>query len=407
MNLFFTDTYLPRRNGVAHSVAWSAEALRRLGRKVVVVRPSNGNRAVQSRGDVLVPSVRAFARDYDVGWVGYTESAAEWFRRTRIRPTDVQVIHVHSLGPIGTLGLRCAWKFSIPLVLSWHTDLIEYARTYPEVRVGALLVRAQLSRAPRGSMGHHWSWSLNATAKDLLASVDSVVAPSKKTADDLMRIWPRAHVSVVPTGLPDSFFHPSRLRSADIRQRLGIAPDEKILLFVGRISAEKNPELFLAVARAIGAMRPEVRAVVVGDAGPGRAGRKWRAALVDAGAIVLRSIEHSELIELYAHADLLLVTSLTETQGLTVAEAQALGLPVVCADPALAFFGHRRFPGVTVSAGLTLSDITSEISRVLDSPDDMRSLHGRSGLDDVSELSAQTQALRLVDVYDRLAHDRS
>src|SRR5580704_5822877 len=128
--VFFSDTYLPRPDGVAHSVAWSAQALRELGKEVIIVRPDNGD-APRGAYELPLPSSRPPCRDYRVSWSSYFRSVRKWLESSAVSLDAIEIIHVHSLGPIGMLGLRCAWSKSIPAVLSWHTDLLSYAKVYP------------------------------------------------------------------------------------------------------------------------------------------------------------------------------------------------------------------------------------------------------------------------------------
>ena len=398
--VFFTDTYLPRPDGVAHSVAWSAQALRDLGKEVIVVRPDNGD-APRSADELALPSSRPVCRDYYVSWLSYFRSVREWFERSVIAPDKIEVIHVHSLGPIGMLGLRCAWSKSIPAVLSWHTDLLSYANVYPEVYLGALAAHAQMLMCSpdRGSLLS--KLSMSETIRKILRSVDSVVAPSVKTAGQLSLLCPEGQVSLIPTGLPEYVFRYKNFTSSRMRDELGIRADDKVVLSVGRLSAEKNPGLLISTFRAIRSIRPNVRCLAVGDPGPGRKGRKWQLELQDNGVIVLSSMRHTELLELYRTADLLLAASLTETQGLTVLEACAVGLPVVCADPTLALFGDAAMPGVLVAKTATSEDIVGASIRVLDA---LSARRARTECADHNwpAVSSRTQGVRLMELYEEL-----
>jgi 1,2-diacylglycerol 3-alpha-glucosyltransferase len=397
--VYFSDTYLPRPDGVAHSVAWSVDALRNLGKEVILVRPDdNGPRASY---EILQPSTRIFFRDYYVSWPSYTVSVADWFRVNKLDAREIDVIHVHSLGPIGMLGLRCAWSKSIPSVLSWHTDLICYASIYPEIYLGAFAGIMQLLVASPKRKGILQNFSLRAIIRKTLQSVDEIVAPSTKAAAQVLQLCPTAAVSIVPTGLPEYVFQGTGMMQSALRGKLGIRNDEKIVLFVGRLSAEKNLNLLVPTIRMINSSRRRIRCVAVGNPKPGREGRRWRAILRDMGVYVLPAMVHTELLQLYREADLLLVTSLTETQGLTVLEAHAAGLPVVCVDAALAFFEGASIPKVWVSKTASPYDIADACIEVLDGTPDRR-YRPMNPVSDCSTLSANAQALKLVELYQRL-----
>lgn len=397
---FFSDTYTPRPDGVAHSVAWSAQALRDLGEKVIVVRPDNGN-LPQAEHELALPSNRFPCRDYSVSWPCYFRSAKEWFERSAAGYEKIDVIHVHSLGPIGMLGLRCAWSNAIPAVLSWHTDLLSYAKVYPEVYLGALAARLQMVMFSPAQRSLLRGGSLSETIRKMLRSVDRVVAPSAKTVDQLSLLCPEARISLVPTGLPDYVFRYKNFTSTRMRDQLGIGADDKLVLSVGRLSIEKNPDLLISAFRAIRSSRPRVKCLAVGDPASNRKGYKWKRALRDTGAISLPSMRHTELLELYRAADLLLVTSSTETQGLTALEAHVVGLPVICADPALAMFGDTSIAGVLVVKSATSEDIADASINVLDKLS-TRQIRMECADNDCAALSSRAQAMKLMELYEEL-----
>jgi 1,2-diacylglycerol 3-alpha-glucosyltransferase len=397
--IYFSDTYPPRPDGVANSVAWSIQALRNLGKEVILVRP--GDNGARVPDDIMQPSGRILFRDYCVSWPSYITSAAGWFRTSGLDARTVDVIHVHSLGPIGMLGLRCAWSKSIPSVLSWHTDLIRYASIYPEVYLGAVAGFMQLLAASPNRTGALQDFSFRGVIRKILESVDEVVAPSIKTAAQLSQLCPTAAVSIVPTGLPEYVIQDATMTGPGLRSKLGIRNDEKIILFVGRLSAEKNPSLLVRTIRIVNSTRKRIRCVTVGDPKPGREGRHWRTRLLDLGVYVLPAMRHAELLQLYREVDLLLVTSFTETQGLTVLEAHAAGLPVICVDAALAFFEKAAIPGVQVTKTASPDDIAQTCIETLDRTPDRR-YRPINSVDDDSMLSSNVQGLKLVELYDRL-----
>jgi 1,2-diacylglycerol 3-alpha-glucosyltransferase len=400
--LFFSDTHSSRPDGVAKSVAWSAEALRKLGKDVVLVRPWY-DESLPDQYEVPLRSFRFPGRDYYVSWSSYLRSATYWSSRSGIDMSQVEAIHVHSLGPIGMLGLRYAWARSIPVVLTWHTDLISYAKIYPEIYFGAAAILPQLFVCSPNRRRLSLNWSVPGAISNILRSVDGIVAPSKKTAVELSLLCPEANISVIPTGLPEYFYRRELTSGVSVRLRYDVANDDQLVLFVGRLSAEKNPGLLISVLRALHSIYPEAKAVVVGDPGHGRQGRRWQRELENSGAVLTSSMPHPNLMTLYDAADLLLVTSLTETQGLTVLEAHASGLPVVCADPALAFFGDIAIPDVWVAETASPNDIirmTVRILRARQRPTTWPHVRPLAHRD--SSLSSNVQALRLIDLYDKV-----
>lgn len=103
----------------------------------------------------------------------------------------------------------------------------------------------------------------------------------------------------------------------------------KLILYVGRLSYEKNLATLLTAFRAIETEEPEAYLVMVGD-GPAR--HDLERALAGHRALFTGYLRGEALAEAYASADLFAFPSTTETFGQAVLEALASGLPVVAHD---------------------------------------------------------------------------
>ena len=115
-----------------------------------------------------------------------------------------------------------------------------------------------------------------------------------------------------------------------LRARLGVAPDELVVLCVARLSPEKGIDTLIQAVGSWGASRP-IRLVLAG-AGPERAALERLAA--DVGAVVsfVGIVPWDDLPELYVAADVFAMLSRMETWGVVVNEAAACGLPLVLAE---------------------------------------------------------------------------
>ncbi|MEF3193005.1 MAG: glycosyltransferase, partial [Halothiobacillaceae bacterium] len=125
----------------------------------------------------------------------------------------------------------------------------------------------------------------------------------------------------------------------DPRPALGLAKDQPMLLFVGRLAFEKNIEFLLGMFTHVLAQRPDARLVLAGE-GPAEAHLRRQVGLLGLQEQV-RFVGYlprdGALQALYRAADVFVFASTTETQGLVLIEAMALGTPVV----ALAEMGTR------------------------------------------------------------------
>jgi glycosyltransferase involved in cell wall biosynthesis len=135
---------------------------------------------------------------------------------------------------------------------------------------------------------------------------------------------------VVARGVDTQLFNPQR-RSESLRREWGVTADTPVVLYVGRLAAEKNPAALMAAFLAIRQHQPRARLVLVGE---GPEAKALRSKLPD--AIFSGSRRGEDLATHYASGDLFLFPSLTETFGNVTLEAMASGLPLVAYDYAAA-----------------------------------------------------------------------
>jgi phosphatidylinositol alpha 1,6-mannosyltransferase len=212
-----------------------------------------------------------------------------------LRSFRPDVVHLASPAVLGATGALAARRLGIPAVAVYQTDLAGFAAHY---RVGFL-------RTPI------WAWLRwihNQTALTL--------APSSNAKWDLMQRG-IAPVEVWGRGVDLDLFHPRR-RTARLRRRW--APDGQLIVgYVGRLGAEKQPELLRHALRL-----PGVRVVVVGD-GPIRSQLERRLP----GAVFTGFLGGEELARAHASFDVFLHTGIAETFCQAVQEALASGVPVI------------------------------------------------------------------------------
>ena len=166
--------------------------------------------------------------------------------------------------------------------------------------------------------------------------------------DYIVRLYGRFHTTLVPSehlrqvlhgwgvtntetlnlGVDTTAFHPADDR-IELRRKLDLPRDRKILLYVGRLAPDKNIELLLRAFEVLNGRHPaEYHLVIVGD-GPLR--RMLPATRNRTGALTWRSYiqENALLAEYYRAADIFVHPGVCETFGLVILEAQASGLPCV------------------------------------------------------------------------------
>jgi glycosyltransferase involved in cell wall biosynthesis len=293
----FTETFLPRTDGMVTRLTHTVAALREAGDDVLVVAPHARGLPREYRGARVVgaPSLPLpFYRGFRVGLpftLGLDVELAEF---------APDIIHIANPILVGLAGLSYARRYNTPLVASYHTHLALYARRY---RVGALepVIWAYMR-------------ALHCQARLNLCTSRPALALLRDRGFPRLAFW--------APGVDAELFHPRR-RSVEWRERLSDGrPDAALLLYVGRLANEKGLE---RLAPALAAL-PGCHLALVGE---GPAERRLRQIFADLPVTFVGALYGEELAAAYASADIFAFPSSTETLGLAVIEAMAAGLPVV------------------------------------------------------------------------------
>jgi glycosyltransferase involved in cell wall biosynthesis len=307
----FTEVYRPIVNGIVTSVDTLAHVLRDLGHDVYTFAP-HIPRGQETMGRVFrMPSLPLPAR------TEYRLTLPLVARRNKQRfLSQCDVIHSHSLFITGWMASYYARRrFRVPLVFTYHTLLDRYTHYSPlGPRLTSQLTR-ELTRAYANA-------------------ADAVIVPTQTVAAELRRSAVTAPICIVPTGIDvEAFRHPDATAGLAIRGKFGIAPDAPLLLLVSRLAHEKSVPLAFEALAVLRRDLPEAQLLLVGS-GPLADGLRSQAKAAGLAAAVhfCGSVPHEELPSYYAAADAFVFPSVTETQGLVLAEAFGAGLPVVAID---------------------------------------------------------------------------
>ncbi len=210
-------------------------------------------------------------------------------------------------GPLGLTALYAAKTLGLRAVGIYHTDFPQYVRILTDDSFMETLTWDFM----------HWFYS----------QLDVVYANS----EDYRKCWvdrgiPAEKIKILPRGLDTKLFHPTR-RNRDFWHARGLREGETGMLFVGRISKEKNLDTLVAATRRLADLKIAVRPMFIGE-GPYLA--EMKKLLPD--AIFTGYLRGDDLANAYASADFFVFPSTTDTFGNVVLEAQASGLPVIVSD---------------------------------------------------------------------------
>jgi 1,2-diacylglycerol 3-alpha-glucosyltransferase len=300
-----TDSYYPTRDGVVTSITLAKEGLEKLGHEVIVVAPDPGK---EQRMD----GVRYFRSIEFKSYNGYFVPIYPSNKDEIIRSIDPDIIHIHGIALMALKGIIAAKNQKIPIVLTYHTMVEDTIEFYSPLKV-----------FPNIQKRMAWVY-----LRGLLRRPDVVIGPSEDTIDKLLRKGTRPkRTEVIPTGIDTARFKPS-LNGNAVRERYCLN-DSKVVLYVGRLSFEKNINVIINALR----YADDVKLLIAGK-GPAKESLEETArnAGVEDRVIFAGFVPDGELSQLYAAADVFVSASRFETQGLSVLEALACALPVACAD---------------------------------------------------------------------------
>jgi alpha-1,6-mannosyltransferase len=165
--------------------------------------------------------------------------------------------------------------------------------------------------------------------RNLYNRFEVTLVPSKNLAE-VLRGWGVENVSVVKLGVNIDIFNPGVIGNEATRISLGVASEQKMLLYVGRLAREKNTQLlFEAFELLERRCRGDFHLVIIGD-GPDRQHLERLRRKTDGAVSWLRyCADSTELARYYRAADIFVHPGIQETFGLVALESQACGTSVV------------------------------------------------------------------------------
>ena len=368
MNIgIFSDTYSPQVNGVVSSILTLEKKLREQGHNVYIFTISHP----QAEGDTpyvhrmaSIPFV--FLKDHRVG-IMYSNTAIKKIKRLKL-----DLILSQTEFSMGMFARLVSKKLEIPIVHTYHTVYEDYMH----------YVSKGIDLSPR--IARKFS-------KVFCNHVDGVVAPTKKTEKLLRGYGVKTPIRIIPTGIDFSPFSPSGYTTADIRHLktvFHIPQEDPIILFVGRVAKEKSIDVLIKAMPNVLKQLPEAKLVIVGD-GPCRLELEELALQLGVrDAVIFTGMQPWHTIgRMYQLGDVFVSASITETQGLTFAEAMAAGLPVIAMeDESIAGFVRDGYNGKLFHNEIELASALIEVLQ----NQDYRKILSENALHSIKPLSADT-----------------
>ena len=295
---FFTETFLPKVDGIVTRLTKTIEFLTKNGDEVIVFCPEGCPDSYKGATIVGVAAMPLpLYPELKLGLPGPAVS-------DKLEEFKPDLVHVVNPAVLGLGGIWLAKTNNIPLIASYHTHLPKYLEHYGMGMLEPLL----------------WELLKAAHNQALLNLCTSTAMVNELEDKGIQRtaLWQR--------GVDTENFRPE-LRSEKMREKLfgKYQNTDSLLIYVGRLSAEKQIERIKPVLDNI----PGACLALVGD-GPYRG--QLEKIFANTKTNFIGYLSGEELASAYASGDIFLFPSSTETLGLVLLEAMAAGCPVIGAN---------------------------------------------------------------------------
>ncbi len=367
----FSESYLPRISGVVHSLSAFVSALRAEGHRVFVVAPRVPGYQDTDPDVFRYPSIRTREPDFPLG---FPYARGLW--RT-LGSLNLDLVHAHAPFLMGAAAARLARRRGLPLIFTHHTLYDEYVHYAP----GPKRLLRPLTR-----------WYTTRYAN----RCDCVIAPSHALAVRLRAQGVRSRIEVLATGALD----PELFQSLDpswVRPGFGLPPGPPLLVTASRLAKEKSVDLVLQAFAQV--LRGHDALLLVVGGGPEEEALRQLAEQLNLGnRVVFAGMQpHRRAVECMAAADLFVYGSQTETQGLVIVEAMAVGVPAVAVKSL--GVGDAVRDGVTGFLVPPSADVlTEKVIHLLDNLPLRRTMAARSK-EAAQEFALPALTRRLVEIY--------
>lgn len=307
--VMISDVYFPRINGVSTSIQTFRRSLHAAGHETFLIAPEYpAGRSADEGGIMRVPS-RYLPRDpEDRAMKLGAIRALRW----QVERLDPVLVHIQTPFIAHYQGTALARALSVPVIESYHTYFEEYLHHYVPLMPRAVMrfIARRFTVSQCNALG-------------------ALVVPSRAMEQALVDYGVRCPMHIIPTGM-----EMERFAGGDggrFRAQLGIAPGQPVLVHVGRIAHEKNIDFLFRMFALVVRAKPGAVFIVAGE---GPALNACKASVRSLGIeqqvrFVGYLSRERELLDCYRAGDLFVFSSKTETQGLVLLEAMALGVPVV------------------------------------------------------------------------------
>jgi len=304
----FTDSYLPQINGVVTQIKNTSEELVKRGHEILIVAPSHNKKFKETNGNglkvVYLPSLTLPTySDYKITFPTSSRVKKE------LKEFKPDVIHVHTPFSIGWMGVRYGKRYKIPVIGTYHTLIPEFMMYLPL----PIIKETQFAKQTA------WKYT------NLFYNRCNVITtPSVSMKKELEKNGAKKTIAL-PNAINFKQFNKVKKKNYKTKKPK--------LIYFGRIGLEKNIEVLVFALKHLLWKNKNVSLTITGS-GPAL---KFLKDLVKEEKLTKhvtfqKPLREQELARHVAKHDIFVTPSTIETQGLTILESMAAGIPCVGAD---------------------------------------------------------------------------
>ena len=293
-----TEVFLPKIDGVVTRLTRTLDQLAAMGHDVIIFAPGNPPNTYAGFPVYKLPSLSFWVYPE----IKFAVPPVRFWKQIRDFDPDV----IHAVNPIWTaaLGIFAAKRDAYPLVCSYHTNVPDYVDA-----LGIGWTRKMATGAIR--------WLHNQAQVNLCTS-DPMIDKASAMGIERLTLWPKA--------VDTEGYHPSKASTKARRQLTNNHPDAPLVMYIGRISKEKDLERLNNVMVLV---RKQVPGARLGIVGGGPYLQKLQESFDPSFTTFTGYLSGEELASAFASGDVFVFPSATETLGLVALESFASAVPVV------------------------------------------------------------------------------
>ncbi|WP_077324669.1 glycosyltransferase family 4 protein [Virgibacillus siamensis] len=361
-----TETFLPSTDGVVTRLKACIRYFLREGHEVRVIAPDLGVYEFEgAQIDGLPATTLPFYRSKKF-------SLPNRNVKDLLLNFNPDVVHVVNPAILGASGVYYADKLGYPMIASYHTNVAKYLDYYKLSPFKPLI---------------WWYFRKLHNKADLnLCTSNTVKNELEQHGIERVHVWKR--------GVDTELFHPNKYHK-EMRDKLtNNQPEKRLLLYVGRLAAEKEIEKIQSVLKR----SDDFVLAIVGD-GPHR--KTLESHFKGTNTVFTGLLHGEELAKAYASSDVFVFPSTTETLGLVITEAMASGLPLVAAESGPTCEQIRDNHTGLLYDSAKAGDFTETVLKFED--ETLRKRLAKAAHEDIAELGWDNQSRQVLDYYKELA----